>query len=94
LWNLPRLHKKVQFVIDTPFEPQPIFSFLQQVGNVDDKEMYQTFNMGMGFVVIVENNDVKETISLLSSYSQAKIKKVGYITKGSGVTVPPLSLTY
>jgi len=54
LRNLPRLNKKVKFVIDDPFEPQHIFKFLQQRGNIDDKEMYQTFNMGMGLSLLLQ----------------------------------------
>ena len=41
------------FEITDPLEPQPIFRFLQEQGNVDEAEMYRTFNMGMGFVVVV-----------------------------------------
>ena len=66
LRNLPRLHKKVKFVINDPFKPQPIFQFIQKYGNIDDKEMYQTFNMGMGFAVIVSEKDVKETVKILT----------------------------
>ena len=45
---------KLGFEITDPLEPQPIFRFLQELGNVDDSEMYKTFNMGMGFVVVVQ----------------------------------------
>jgi len=93
LCNLPRLNKNVKFAIDDPFEPQPIFKFLQQRGNIDDKEMYQTFNMGMGFVVIVAEKDVKESISILKK-SSVDVKVVGRIKKGAGVQVPKLRLTF
>jgi len=93
LRNLPRLNKNVKFKIDDPFEPQPIFKFLQQRGNIDDKEMYQTFNMGMGFVVIVAEKDVKESISILKK-SSVDVKIVGRIKKGTGVEVPKLGLIF
>ena len=94
LRNLPRLKKNVKFVIDDPFEPQQIFTFLQKYGDVDDKEMYQTFNMGMGFVVIVAKKDVDETLKILKKHSKSEIKVVGIIKKGKGVEVPGLHLTY
>ncbi|TGC10966.1 phosphoribosylformylglycinamidine cyclo-ligase [Methanolobus halotolerans] len=41
------------FDFDDPIEPNDIFSFLQDEGNIDGLEMYRTFNMGMGFVIIL-----------------------------------------
>ena len=35
---------------------QPIFKLLQERGNIEEKEMYGTFNMGVGLVIVVENN--------------------------------------
>lgn len=94
LRNLTRLNKNVKYVIDDPLEPQPIFTFLQKNGNIDDKEMYQTFNMGMGLAIIVSRKDVKESINILKKYSTATCKIVGKISKGKGVEVPTLGLKY
>ena len=94
LRNFPRLNKNVKFVIKNPFEPQPIFSFIQKNGNIDDKEMYQTFNMGMGFAVIVSEKDVDKTIKILKKQTDAPVKIVGRIEKGKGVTVPKLGLKF
>jgi phosphoribosylformylglycinamidine cyclo-ligase len=94
LRNLPRLKDTVKYVLDDPLEPQPIFRFLQKHGNVETKEMYQTFNMGMGFAVVVAAKDEKKTIDVLSKFSDAKVKRVGYIEKGKGVEVPSLDLLY
>jgi len=94
LRNLPRLNKNIKFVIEDPFEPQPIFTFLQKQGNIDDKEMYQTFNMGMGFAVVVSEKDVDNTLKILNKYASVEIKVVGRIAEGSGVEVPKLGLNY
>ncbi len=94
LRNLPRLNRNVKFVIEDPFELQPIFSFLQKFGNIDDREMYQTFNMGMGFAVIVSEKDSDEAIKILKKYSEAKVKAVGRIEKGIGVEVPKLRIKF
>jgi phosphoribosylformylglycinamidine cyclo-ligase len=94
LWNIPRLKETVKYVIDEPLEPQPIFEFLQHYGNIDDQEMYQIFNMGMGLAVVVAQKDVDETISILKKHSEATIRVVGSVQKGKGVEVPHLRLTY
>jgi len=94
LRNLSRLNKNVHYSISNPLQPQPVFDFLQKYGNVDDKEMYQTFNMGMGFAVIVAKEDLQESMKLLQKYSSSTVQVVGYITKGSGVSVPTLKLRY
>jgi phosphoribosylformylglycinamidine cyclo-ligase len=94
LWNVPRLKEKVKYIIEDPLEPQPIFTFLQQYGNIDMYEMYQIFNMGMGFTVIVEHEDAEETIKILQNYSDATVKRVGTVQKGTGVEVPQLKLRY
>lgn len=94
LWNLPRLNKKVKYVIDKPFEPQPIFDFLQKQGSIDDREMYQTFNMGMGFVVVVSEKDVRLSKNILEKYSKVDVELVGKIERGTGVEVPRLGLKF
>ncbi|MEM0466203.1 MAG: phosphoribosylformylglycinamidine cyclo-ligase [Candidatus Thermoplasmatota archaeon] len=94
LRNLPRLKKQVKYVLTDPFKPQPIFQFLQTYGNIEDAEMYHTFNMGMGFAVIVAEQDAEETVKILTKYSDAEVQIVGMITKGSGVEVPSLNIAF
>ena len=94
LKNFLRLNDKVKYIIDNPFEPQPIFKFLQKKGNIEDKEMYKTFNMGMGFSIIINKNDVDESIKILQKYSKSEVKIVGKIEKGSGVSFPNLGLIF
>jgi len=94
LRNLPRLNKNVKFVIDEPFKPQPIFNFLQKYGNIDDKEMYQTFNMGMGFAVILSKKDADNAINILKKHSRSEVKIIGKIEKGKGVEFQKLGLKY
>jgi len=94
LRNLLRLNENVNFVIDDLFEPQPIFTFLQKYGNIEDKEMYQTFNMGMGLAIIVSEKDTDKSISILKKYSAAEIKAIGKIKKGNRVEVPKLGLKF
>src|SRR3989338_2070203 len=51
LKNLNRLPGNIQFVIDDPIEPLPIFKLMQKESKFSDEEMYSSFNMGMGFFI-------------------------------------------
>jgi phosphoribosylformylglycinamidine cyclo-ligase len=43
----------------------PIFSFLQEAGNISEQEMMRTFNNGIGLVVVVPENDAQEILERL-----------------------------
>jgi phosphoribosylformylglycinamidine cyclo-ligase len=94
LQKIQRINKNVKFVINDPFEPLPIFRFIQKYGNIDTKEMYQTFNMGMGLVVIVSKNNVDKALDILKKKSEADVKIVGRVEKGNGISAPTLGLKY
>jgi len=94
LRNLPRINKNVRFLINDPFKPQEIFKFLQKYGNIDDKEMYQTFNMGMGLIIVVAKEDAEESIKILKTISKSDVKIVGKIIKGKGVKLENLNLDF
>ena len=94
LRNLLRLNNKVKFVLDGLFTPPGIFTFLETQGEIDPVEMYQTFNMGLGFVIIVKDEDKKKAMDLLRTHSQASVKLIGHIEEGKGVHAPRLDLTY
>jgi len=76
---------KLGFEISDPIEPNDIFKFLQQEGNVDELEMYQTFNMGMGFVIVLPQEDVQKAVEITGG------KVVGRITN-SGIKVKELMI--
>ncbi len=84
LKNFNRFDAKVEFVIDNVFEPQKIFSVLQKESGFSDKEMYQTFNMGMGFFLIVSDKDSDGVLEILkNSGEDAKI--VGFVKKSEKI---------
>jgi len=87
LLNLLRVNKNdVQFVIDNLPEPQPIFKMIQEKGKVSDDEMYRTFNMGIGFCVVVSPYSVDDIQSRVSSKG-LKSYRIGYVEKGGGKSV-------
>ena len=67
LENIPRvMPDNTQAKIDANSWTTPaIFDWLQTNGNINDEEMYRTFNCGIGMVVVVDNNDVETTIKVL-----------------------------
>ena len=94
LRNLPRLNNKFKFLINNPFPPQDIFNYIQKLGNIDDKEMYQTFNMGMGIAIIVSKKESEKAIKILKKYSESEVKIVGKIQEGKGVELSSPKLKY
>jgi phosphoribosylformylglycinamidine cyclo-ligase len=77
LLNLARVEARVGFEIDRLFEPQPIFSLIQRLAEVEDSEMFEVFNMGIGFCYVVDENDVALTISILERHGR-KAQRIGY----------------
>ena len=90
LRNLLRLKKGVGFEIFDPADPPAVFGVLQGLGDVSDQEMYQTFNMGMGFSIVVPEDQADEAVG--KAGKGAKI--VGRAIKGGTVEVPSLGLEY
>ena len=50
-------------IVKSAWDIPPIFSFLQKNGNVPEDEMFRTFNMGIGFVLVVPPDGVKPAIA-------------------------------
>ncbi|MCL2182749.1 MAG: phosphoribosylformylglycinamidine cyclo-ligase [Chitinispirillia bacterium] len=64
--------------------PLPIFRYLQRTGNVEDAEMYRTFNMGVGMTVVVEPTDV-DTVLKDVGIAEFEPAVIGRIVSGTGV---------
>ena len=64
LKNFNRLRGNFEFSIDKPLRPQPIFQLMQKESKFPDKEMYETFNMGMGFSIICKNKDANKILQI------------------------------
>ena len=66
--NLPRiLPKGLDAVVDlASWEIPPIFQHMQQLGNVDQDEMFRTFNMGIGLIAVIPAEQVKKAKAILN----------------------------
>lgn len=83
--NVPRiLPKTMHACIDrSKIEIPEIFDVIQRLGNIDIDEMFGTFNMGIGFVLILDKEDVSEALHILED-----AYVIGHIEKGSqGITL-------
>jgi len=78
--NLPRiLPSNCDAVIETKSWRVPsIFQILQQNGNIDLREMYQVFNMGIGMTAVVAEQNTERAMSIL------RAKQIGRIDRGNG----------
>jgi phosphoribosylformylglycinamidine cyclo-ligase len=58
-----------------------IFRLIQNKGNIEDKEMYHTFNMGVGMVLIAEPESARQIVSGLAQ-SKLRASVIGEVVKG------------
>jgi phosphoribosylformylglycinamidine cyclo-ligase len=84
--KLARLNQRVDYVLDSLPTPSGIFKQIQVDGNVEVPEMYRTFNMGVGFCVIVPPEEAEEVIR---TFRRGKIicRTIGKIRKGEGSVI-------
>ena len=76
--NVPRKKKEnigIEFDIKES-EIDSVFKAIQKWGNVETKEMFSTFNMGIGMVVVVDAKDVDKSLEILQKIDP-KAKKCG-----------------
>ena len=57
---------KVGFHLDNLFKPQRVFELIQKQGKITNREMYRTFNMGTGFLVMIPNSDERKTLRTIN----------------------------
>ncbi len=64
----------------------PIFDLIAKTGNIPERDMFNTFNMGVGMTVIVSNEDAEEAIEVLKAAGEDAYI-LGETVKGEGVTI-------
>lgn len=69
------------------WERPAIFDLMAQMGRVEPAEMFRTFNMGLGMIVVVDPADVDRTVSFLTAAGE-KASIIGEMTAGEkGVAI-------
>jgi phosphoribosylformylglycinamidine cyclo-ligase len=75
--NLSRAEAEVGLVIERLPDPPPIFSLMQEVGQVSDQEMYRVFNMGVGLALVVSSKEI-ERVTLFLERAGLPPMRMGY----------------
>lgn len=86
--NLPRaLPEGLTARIDTArWEPAPIFGLIRDQGRVTDEEMFRTFNMGIGFVLIGDPSVTPGIVDLVASHGHEAFL-IGEIIEGTELRI-------
>jgi phosphoribosylformylglycinamidine cyclo-ligase len=77
--NLLRLAAEVAYEIDDPLSIPPIFKLIQEQGDVSEEEMYDVFNMGCGFCVVVPAADEDAALGILQAHYPAAARIGGAV---------------
>jgi phosphoribosylformylglycinamidine cyclo-ligase len=89
--NISRV-KDMRYVIDNPVEPQNVFKKIMELGNFDYPFMYETFNMGTGFVVVTDEDSKRDLLSTLKG--KVPVREIGHVENGSGIDLPEFGVTF
>jgi phosphoribosylformylglycinamidine cyclo-ligase len=81
--NIPRILPKgcAVAIAKGSWPVLPIFGLLQRLGRVPEEDMYRTFNMGIGFVLVVSPKDEAKALGLLKT-AKAKAYVIGRVIEG------------
>ena len=92
LLNLLRLGHAVGFEITRPLAVPPVFELIAELGDVPTHEMWEVFNMGCGFCVVVAEPDADHALSFLAEHHPGAAV-IGAVTDRPGsVEVPELRI--
>ena len=86
--NIPRVvpGDKSVLIYKELWEVPAIFSVIQKRAGISNKEMYRTFNMGIGMVIVVSRADVKKAHETIKKF-RLKSWTIGEIIKGNGEVI-------
>ena len=77
--NVPRiLPEGLGATIDrATWKPQPVFTMMQHLGNINDLEMHRTFNMGVGLVLIAPPGMQDDLSAAISTFPALRVWELG-----------------
>jgi len=92
--KLMRASKQVTYEINFVPPVPELFIFMQKYSGLSDEKMYSTFNMGVGFALVVSADDA-EKVSAISKKNKVKAWIGGKVEKGpKQVIIKPLNIIY
>ncbi len=86
LLNIARLAANVSYELDAVPAAPELFALIASAGDVDDATMYATLNMGIGFCVVVGQDDQRAALEALKGAGEDAIR-IGTVTERPGRTV-------
>jgi len=86
--NLLRLEAHAGYRIHSPLPVPPVFVHIAERGGVEDAELYEVFNMGCGFCVVVPPDDADAALELLGRHHPGSAL-IGQTTTATGVVELP-----
>ena len=83
--NIPRsLPASMGASVNTSaWETPAVFTEMQKIGNVEKEEMYKTFNMGIGFILMVDPSNKDKVLNSLNA-SGEKAYEIGVVNSDAG----------
>ncbi|MFV0503087.1 MAG: phosphoribosylformylglycinamidine cyclo-ligase [Lachnospirales bacterium] len=83
--NIPRiLNEKGVLKYKNSWDRDTIFPYLQKLGTIPESEMYNIFNMSIGFIIVVKKDDVNATLRELNEVGETAFE-IGEVTAKKGV---------
>lgn len=81
---MPRmLNEKVALNIDkNSYKVPEIFKLIQKEGNIPERDMYNTFNMGIGMSIIVSKQDAQKALQILTKQGETAYI-IGEVVEGN-----------
>ena len=70
LLNLPRVDAAVGFVLDALPSPPPVFELIEKLGGIARAEMFEVYNMGIGFCIVVAEAEVEAAVAILTRHGR------------------------
>jgi len=83
--NLKRvLNNKIDaYIKKGSWEINPLFEFIKELGKIEEEEMYEVFNMGIGLILIIEEDKANEVINMIKR-NGFNCSVIGKIEEGNG----------
>jgi phosphoribosylformylglycinamidine cyclo-ligase len=80
--NIPRVLLENQSVeiVENSWEKPPVFNFLEKLGNIPHREMFNIFNMGIGMILVVSPENAHATLEILKHCGE-KAFEIGKVVK-------------
>ncbi len=94
LRKLMRAKLKFTYIIEKLFNPHEVFLFIQKQANLDDYEMYGTYNMGQDYAIFLPASDVTKAQEIIKKHGFASLD-AGYLQEGERkVIIKPKEISF